>query len=202
MFSRWVRTWDSKILKPPLLLLAHCGITPNMLTAAGVITTAGSGFLVGFGYLGTGALVLLLGAFLDGIDGEMARLLKRDTRMGAFLDSVADHFGDLAVHIGLIYYYLTGGFQTEMILVFLALFGSMLGSQIRSRAGMILGIDTANIGFFTRFERLLVLMLGLAMHQVTIALWILVLFNNFSAMQRLIYVIRIVHLSGRETLPV
>jgi CDP-diacylglycerol---glycerol-3-phosphate 3-phosphatidyltransferase len=201
MLSRWVRTWDSKILRPLLRLLIRCGITPNMLTLAGIMATAGSGVIIGTGHLRSGVLVLLLGALCDGMDGEMARLLKQNTRFGAFFDSMADHLGDFALHSGLLYYYLRIGLQTEVILIFVALFGSMFGSQVRSRAEMTMGIDTSRIGFFTRFERLLVLMLGLVLNQVTVALWILAIFNNVSAMQRVVYVLRITRLAGRQIPP-
>jgi hypothetical protein len=55
--------------------------------------------------------------------------------------------------------------------------------QVRSRAGM-LGIDLKQTGIFTRMERTLVLSLGILLGQTTIALWLLAIGNNFSALQR------------------
>ena len=69
------------------------------------------------------------------------------------------------------------------------LFGSVVGSHIRSRAGMV-GIDAKTIGVFTRFERTLVIAIGILINQLTIALWVLAILNNFSALQRIIYVAR------------
>ena len=65
----------------------------------------------------------------------------------------------------------------------------VFGSHVRSRAGMA-GIDTRRIGWFTRFERTLVLVLGLLLNRVSIALWLLAILTNFSALQRVIYTVR------------
>ncbi len=190
MLSRWVRTWDSKVLRAPLLFIARCGVTPNMLTAAALVAAAAAGLAIGTGHLSAGALLLLLGGLLDGMDGELARLLDRETRLGAFLDSLADHCGDFAVYCGLLYLWLDMGIRREVILIPLALFGSMLGSQVRSRASMTLGIDTRNVGCVTRFERVLILVTGLFIDKMIITLWILSALVNISAVQRVIYVVR------------
>jgi CDP-diacylglycerol--glycerol-3-phosphate 3-phosphatidyltransferase len=128
--------------------------------------------------------VLLAGGILDGLDGELARALKSASPLGAFLDSITDHLGDMAVHLGLLWWYLARGAVLEPILLFVGLFASMLGSQIRSRAGMV-GIDTKSIGWATRFERLAILIAGLFTGWLTLALAVLALVNTLSAAQRL-----------------
>lgn len=55
----------------------------------------------------------------------------------------------------------------------------------------MLGIDTKDTGLFTRFERIVILLLGLFTDRVTGALWALAVFNNFSTFQRIIYVLRL-----------
>jgi hypothetical protein len=35
MVSRWVRSWDSRLLAPVLSVLSGIGVTPNMLTDEG-----------------------------------------------------------------------------------------------------------------------------------------------------------------------
>lgn len=120
----------------------------------------------------------------------MARTLRIESRFGAFLDSICDHCGDYAIYLGLLWQFLDDSAPVVIVLIFLALFGSMLGSQIRSRAGMV-GIDTKTIGLFTRFERTMILFVGLLADQIVAALWLLAVLNNFSAAQRLIYVVRV-----------
>lgn len=186
MLSRWLRT-HSHILRPFLLLLARSGITPNLLTLISLVSMVGSGFLLARGNWIPGGAVLLFGALLDGIDGELARVLNQETPLGGFIDSISDHCGDLAVSLGLVWAYLTENRHGEVILVFLALFGSMLGSQVRSRAGMV-GIDTKAVGLLTRFERITILLLGILAGQITAALWVLAVLNNFSTLQRIIHI--------------
>ncbi len=189
MLARWVRTWDSKVLRPLLLIIAKIGITPDALTIASLITVIISGLLLSQAHMTIGGFVLLLGGFLDGIDGELARLLHCETRFGAFLDSICDHYGDFAVYLGLLWLYLNSSPRIEIILLFLALFGSMLGSQVRSRAGM-LGIDTKTTGLFTRCERILVLAFGIFADKMLFSLSLLAVMNNFSAVQRIVFVVQ------------
>jgi CDP-diacylglycerol---glycerol-3-phosphate 3-phosphatidyltransferase len=189
MLARWLRTWDRRILKPLLAVMAHSGVQPDVLTMAGLVTVVVAGLALSQGYLIPGACILLLGGLLDATDGELARFTDRETRLGGFLDSISDHCGDFAVYLGLLWLSLTGHRQSDVLLIFAALFGSVFGSQVRSRA-MMAGIDVKDIGLFTRCERLLVLALGLFTDRVTEALWALALFNNLSAAQRLLHVVQ------------
>lgn len=189
MLSRWVRTWHTRLLAPFVLALARLGVTPNGLTLASwfVITIAGLALAVGNFILGGG--VLLIGAIMDGIDGELARVTGAETSAGAFLDSIADHYGDFALYLGLFWFYLEQSARVELLLILLALFGSLVGSLIRSRAGMV-GINTKDVGFATRLERMLVLLVGLFANRMLVALAILTLINNLSAVERLFHTLR------------
>ncbi len=199
MLSRWVRTWYGRLLQPFLLLLASFGITPNMLTISSLLLISMGGFILSQNHMIIGGMFVLLGGLLDGIDGELARITNRTSKFGAFLDSICDHSGDFALSLGLLWLYLSSKASTEVVLIFVALFGSMLGSQVRSRAAMV-GIDTKEVGLVTRFERILILIFGLFTHQITVALWILAVLNNIAALQRIIYVLRESLLQKRETM--
>src|SRR6266568_1764031 len=74
----------------------------------------------------------------------------------------------------------------------------LLGSLVRSRAGMV-GIETKDVGLVTRFERILILLIGLFTHRITVALWILAVLNNLAVLQRVIYVLRVSLLQKRES---
>jgi len=197
MLSRWVRTWYGRSLKPFLLLLASFGITPTMLTISSLLLMLVSGFVLSQNHLIMGAIFLLLGGLLDGIDGELARVTNHATKFGAFLDSLCDHSGDFALSLGLLWLYLNKRASTEVVLIFVALFGSMFGSLVRSRAAMV-GIETRDVGLVTRFERILLLLVGLFTHWITAALWILAVLNNLAAFQRVISVLRVSLLQKRE----
>ncbi len=197
MLSRWVRTWYGRSLKPFLLLLASFGITPTMLTISSLLLILVSSFVLSQNHLIMGAIFLLLGGLLDGIDGELARVTNHATKFGAFLDSLCDHSGDFALSLGLLWLYLNKRASTEVVLIFVALFGSMFGSLVRSRAAMV-GIETRDVGLVTRFERILLLLVGLFTHWITAALWMLAVLNNLAAFQRVISVLRVSLLQKRE----
>jgi CDP-diacylglycerol---glycerol-3-phosphate 3-phosphatidyltransferase len=199
MLSRWIRTWYGRLLKPFLLFLASFGITPAMLTIGSLLLMLVSGFVFSQNHLCIGGVFLLLGGLLDGIDGELARMTNHATKFGAFLDSICDHLGDFALNLGLLWLYLGQRASTEVVLIVVALFGSVFGSLVRSRAAMV-GIETKDVGLVTRFERILLLLLGVFTGWITIALWILAVLNNLAALQRILYVVRVSRLQKHESM--
>jgi phosphatidylglycerophosphate synthase len=160
-----------------------------MLSVGGLFAHAMAGACFALNQLGWGLALLLVGQLLDTFDGELARRHSRASAFGGFLDSVCDHLGDFAVYLGLLWHFLNVDQHIEVVLIATAMFGSVFGSHVRSRAGMS-GIDTKAFGVFTRFERTLVLTIGILLNQLTIGLWILAISNNFSALQRIIHVVR------------
>ena len=189
MVSRWVRRWDSRLLKPMLGVLSRIGVTPNMLTVGSLLCLVVAGVVVAQGHALSAGVLLSIGGIADGVDGELARQTGRMTAFGGFLDSICDHCGDYAFSLGLIWFYLSAHATTEVILVVVALFGSMLGSQVRSRAGMV-GIETKDVGLITRFERMLLWIIGIATVHLSTALWALAVLNNLAALQRIVHVVR------------
>jgi len=169
-----------------------------MLTICSLLLILLSSFVLAQNRIVIGGIFLLFGGVLDGIDGELARVTNHTTKFGAFLDSICDHSGDFALSLGLLWLYLNSKASTEVVLLFVAFFGSMLGSLVRSRAGMV-GIETKDVGLVTRFERSLLLLIGLFTHHVTIALWILAVVNTMAALQRIIYVVRVSLLQKHES---
>ena len=204
MVSRWVRLWYGNVLNPFLSFLARHGITANMLTLISLMLIIVAGLLLAFGKTISGALILMLGAFLDGIDGELARVSGVKSPFGGFLDSICDHCGDFVVYLGLLILYLGNHAVVEIILLFVAMFASVFGSHVRSRATSV-EIDAKTIGIFTRFERIFLLFICILMDKIIIALWGLAIFNSFSALQSVIYTINAYRkhenvMQGQETL--
>ena len=187
MLSRLLRIWSPDLLRPIIRLLMRARITPNQLTLAGLVLAIFAGVLAAIGSLSLAALVLLLSGFLDALDGELARQSDSQTPFGAFLDSISDHYGDFAVYLGIAWQMQRSGEHATVLLTLVAMFGSLVGSQIRSRAGMM-GLDTKDVGIFTRAERIIVFVLGLLTGFLMPAIALLAFANNFSALQRLGYI--------------
>ncbi len=204
MISRWVRTWYAAVLEPLLHFMMRLGITANMLTIASLFVVALAGIMFALGKVILGAWILMLGGFLDGLDGSLARFSGHKSSFGGFLDSICDHCGDFAIYLGLLILYIRRDSYLEIILIFIAMFASVFGSHVRSRAGM-LAIDAKTVGLFTRFERIFLIFIFVLLGKVVIALWGLAIFNSISALQRVIYTIHAYHdpktyIQNQETL--
>jgi phosphatidylglycerophosphate synthase len=192
MLSRWARRWASRLFHPVIYILMRLKVTPNGLTAAGLALAVLSGFFIAMDRLLLAAFFLALSGLFDALDGGLARTLEKvgaigqPNRLGHFIDSVADHYGDFAIYLGLAWRAVSQNDPLTIFLVMAAMFGSLVGSHIRSRAGMI-GIDTKNVGISTRMERTIVLLFGLITGWVALALGLLALISNISALQRIIF---------------
>jgi len=164
------------------------GLHPNTVTLIGLAGHIAAAYLLAIGQMTWGGILILIMAPIDVLDGAMARLKGSPTSFGAFLDSVTDRYEELILLGGLLIYYLPQQNWTACILIYLAAAGSLLVSYVRSRAEAF-GF-TAKIGLLSRFERYLVLIPALVFNRPLIALWILAIFTNFTALQRIFYVRR------------
>ncbi len=87
--------------------LGRLGVGPTAVTAAGLILCllVPVAALVGPGGLLVGALLVLLAAIADGLDGAVAVATGRTSRLGFVYDSVADRLGEVGWLTG---FYLVG----------------------------------------------------------------------------------------------
>jgi CDP-diacylglycerol--glycerol-3-phosphate 3-phosphatidyltransferase len=172
-----------RVTDPIVSLIARLGISPNHLTALGFLGNVGAAALAARGQFLFAGLVMLIASALDLLDGALARATGRVSNFGAVFDATLDRMSEAAVLGGLTFYYAGRGDREEVVLCFAALAGSVLVSYIRAHA-LARGLDMRD-GLFTRAERVLVLGGGLIISQVRIALWILAVLANLTAVQRL-----------------
>ena len=172
-----------RITDPIVLVLARLGLSPNHLTVLGFAGNAGAAVLAARGEFLLAGAVMLVASALDLLDGALARATDRASSFGAIFDSVLDRMSEAAVLAGLAYYYAGRGEREETVLCFAALTGSLLVSYVRARAQGE-GFDLRD-GWFTRAERVILLSGGLIISQVRIALWVLAIMANLTALQRL-----------------
>jgi CDP-diacylglycerol--glycerol-3-phosphate 3-phosphatidyltransferase len=175
-------------LDPIGAFLNRLGLMPNTMTILGLIGNTFGAFLLSQGYMTAGGIIILLMGPIDALDGTMARLRGMAGQFGAFVDSVTDRYSELVIFAGLIYYYVQQGDNLATLLVYAAAAGSVLVSYIRSR-GQSLGWDT-KVGILTRVERYLVLAPTLILNIPMVGLWVIALFANVTAIQRIIDVRR------------
>ena len=182
MLTDLVRRWGSGVVNPIARFVSWTGVSPNGVTVIGFSLTVVVAFLLAEGHLQLAGILLIVAAIFDAIDGALARILNRVTRFGAFLDSTTDRFSEAALFLGILVHFYRQNAGTEMILSYVTIVGSLMVSYTRARAEG-LGVSVRG-GLLTRFERVVILIVGLLLNQLTIALWILALLTNFTALQR------------------
>jgi CDP-diacylglycerol--glycerol-3-phosphate 3-phosphatidyltransferase len=134
-----------------------------------------------------GILLLVMGP-VDAMDGAMARLRNEASDWGAFVDAVTDRYSELFLFLGYLIYFMVHPSVAGVLLAYLAAAGSVLTSYVKARADAQ-KLD-ANVGVLTRVGRYVVIIPSLIFSRlypplVLIALTIIAVFANFTALQRI-----------------
>ena len=167
--------------------LRRAGITPDVLTASGLIISAITAWLIAIGELRWAVLGIALSGLVDLLDGSVARTSGLASPRGSFFDSVADRVSDALV-LGGCAWYLVGEGGHLVMLPLAALGLSMLISYERAKAEA-LGYD-ARGGLMERAERMVLLGVALFFHLLVPALWIMVVLTGVTAVHRFVKVWR------------
>jgi CDP-diacylglycerol--glycerol-3-phosphate 3-phosphatidyltransferase len=177
------------VVEPMAVALLNLGLTPNRMTVLGLGFSVATAVCLAYGQITAGGLILLLSGPFDALDGAMARLSGRVTKFGGFLDSVTDRWSEMVVLLGLLYFYLQHGQPGPVLLAFIASMGSVMVSYTKARAEG-LGLE-CKIGLLSRVERYLVFSVLLTLNQPLLALWIVAVLANATALQRMWHVWRV-----------
>jgi CDP-diacylglycerol--glycerol-3-phosphate 3-phosphatidyltransferase len=180
------RSLGQRVNKLPAKLLAKAGITPNVITTAGLALSIVVAWVLATGHFFLGGFLVLFSGAFDMLDGAVARLTGKTSRFGGVLDSTFDRVSEGALLLGLLAYYADRGGEQEILLIGAALLGSLLTSYVRARAEGV-GLK-CEVGLFTRPERVILLAIGLIADQMLVILWILAVLSNLIALQRLLHV--------------
>jgi archaetidylinositol phosphate synthase len=191
-------------LEPVADLFVRIKISPNQISlmalAAGILCAAlyyRREFLFG-------SLALFASAIFDLVDGSVARKTGAHTDFGAVFDWIVDKYVDALVllgvglsGIGIISPFLQAPPFADFAVVAFAIIGSLMNTFIKPVVYAEIGyrekvegkIDDPleGVGFFGRPETMLVLILGGITGYIGIAVIIIALCTNLSAVQRIIY---------------
>lgn len=167
-------------------VFASTGLSPNFWTSVGLVFAFASAIVYGLNphisyAVIIGGVLLLVSGFFDIVDGQVARVTKKVSKKGGFLDSIFDKIAEVAIFLGL----LAGNFA-EPYIVFLAITLSLLVSYSRSRAES-LGVKLQGIGIGERAERLLVIaVIGMIPGLMPYAIAVVVIISGITFVQRVI----------------
>ncbi|MDO8461441.1 MAG: CDP-alcohol phosphatidyltransferase family protein [Deltaproteobacteria bacterium] len=200
--SRFLKEWWYWILKPFERIAIKLHLSPNFFTVMGFVLSAVSGYFFYRGMFGLGGWFMIFGATCDIFDGRIARLTGKESRSGAFFDSVMDRFGEGVVFLGLAGYYRNSWLLPFVIL---GLVGSMMVSYTRAR-GEGVGVECKG-GIMQRAERIVYLGCGsifspifaqflshffrIRVDFLTVGVLLMIaVMTNLTALYRMFYIIR------------
>lgn len=174
------------ILEPIAAALARIGVTPAAVTVLGLLITVAGATLIAFDYVFWGAFTAAVGVTLDALDGPLARKLGTSSDRGAFLDTMSDRFGEIAVWIGVSVYLREQ--PRLLVLCIVALAFSLLVPYVRAKAELV-GIDGRG-GWMGRGERMLLVLIGLmavglGLDAMEPLLWVFVVLTALTVAQRI-----------------
>ena len=159
--------------------LTRTRLTPNALTASGVILCTVASILVVFEdrnellFYWLAAVVFVVGSLLDILDGALARAGGMTTPFGAFIDSTTDRVGEGFMLTAIAYVLAVNHHPVFVAVAMMALLGSFLVSYTRAKAET-LGLR-GDVGIGSRAERVVVITTGLVLAPWGMLGWALVL---------------------------
>ncbi|HPE62529.1 MAG TPA: CDP-alcohol phosphatidyltransferase family protein [Methanothrix sp.] len=152
-----LRSKSLAVTEPLAAVAMAAGASPNLISILSMIFALAAG---GFYYLSAAdssllylaALMVLLNAVFDAVDGTLARMTGQAEAKGDFLDHVIDRYADMAILAGIVF----AGYVSEAVGIFAVmgvLLTSYLGTQAQAlRLGRLYG------GIMGRADRLVLIL--------------------------------------------
>jgi len=172
-------------------IFSKLGLTPNQYTLISLVFV-----LVSFYFLIKERLILaliffLLAAFLDFIDGAVAKFLEKKTKKGAYLDTISDRYVEGIILLGFLFLPLADFLLPAKIWIFLAFFGSLMTTYSKAAAKeQELTQKELKKGLLGRAERIILISLAIFLGIFNLS-WMLypiiflAVFSNLTALQRI-----------------
>ena len=186
-FTEKCRVWFKGFGDGMARFLLKIGLTANTVTVIGCLGHIGAAYLAGKGHFTWAGILLILFAVFDFFDGTMARIATggKGTKFGSVLDSTTDRYAEFMIFGGILYYYAARNDLVMVVICIAAMMGSFLVPYTRAK-GEIQGLDM-RLGIMSRLERYIVLVLGLLVRLPNIAMIVIAVFANITAIQRILF---------------
>ena len=173
------------------LLFSKFPLTPNQWTILSVVPVLASFYYLVQEEFLPAALFFILAGFLDVVDGAVARVTGRVTKLGAYLDTITDRFIEGILILGLFFVSLPSYILDIKVLLFIYFFGAMMTTYVKA-AAKEKELSTKEIkgGLLERAERLSLLFIGLLLASqnvlyLTYIIFALAVLSNFTMLQRI-----------------
>lgn len=179
---------DPFIIKVFRFFFRDSSVHPNTFTILGALFGYTCCIYIALGYPVIAGFSLLLSGFFDLLDGALARVTKRVTPFGGFLDSVLDRYTDLFVLYGIAIYFLRQSEVMYSIVTMMASIGVAIIPYAKARAEA--ASIKCNTGILERPERIIILLIGLFFNLLTYAIIIIAVLSHITVIQRIVFVWR------------
>ena len=183
--TRGIGTGFNTIIRLIVHGLALSKIHPNVLTFIGLLINAGAAVLMAAGSFRWAAVVIIVAALFDMVDGRVARETNQVTKFGGFFDSVIDRYSDLALLVGLLVYYASINRFLYVVLTAVVMTGCVMVSYTRARAECV--IPLCKVGFMERPERIVLFIIGALFDRMAPVLWIIAVLSNITVAHRMLH---------------
>lgn len=144
--------------------IADAGLTANHVTLIGFAICIVGALLAAIEWWLLGGVVATIGSASDMLDGAVARVTGTTSRLGAFLDSTFDRWGEAIVYLGIVIGCSRAGFEWGVWLTAAAMGAAFMVSYARARSeslGFSPGKGMAAVGLAPREVRVVILGIGL-----------------------------------------
>lgn len=166
-------------------------LSPNQWTMLSLLPVMAGFWFLCYSQFLPAALLLLLSSFLDLVDGSVARVTGRVSRLGAYFDTIADRYVEFIIVLGILLAGIPGFLIPPAAWILLYMFGAMMTTYAKA-AAMEKGLVERELrgGLFERAERLILLFVGLLLATLeplylTYTVALLAVLANISAAQRI-----------------
>ena len=133
----------------------------------------------------------LIAAFLDLVDGAVARTTETATKNGAYIDTICDRYVEAVILLGFLFLPLAGFILPAKIWIFLSILGSLMTTYAKAAAKeKELVLKELRKGFVGRGERMILISLSMVLGIFNLSfviypIVVLAIFSNITAFQRI-----------------
>ena len=137
---------DEKLAEKAVKYLIKTSITPNQITTFSLLLAAFAAVFFSFGiyfFSVIGSLLFIFAKFLDHVDGQLARELKKETKFGWYYDSFVDTLTYILMFVGISAGIPPGTFEikfftiVELDLQDYLLFSAIIASILNTLLGIV-----------------------------------------------------------------
>lgn len=170
-------------------------LSPNTVTIVGLFAHVPIAYLIATGQLIVAGILLIFFGLFDTLDGELARLQKKSSAVGMFIDSATDRMKEIILYGGIVFYLLeitstrmavfilVGALGVSLLTTYLNAWGEVVLAHYSGSKTHVIN-KTFRSGLLGFEIRMFLLIFGLLFDQLVVVLSIILVFGSVTVLQR------------------